>query len=905
LIYIDGDFEKKIGEIGFRWFYVPKIQTQTRNSKLKSQNSKPLLNNPINKFIMKSLIFTFALLLTCLTTFSQTWYFGANAGLKFTPNGIEIDENSQMNTREGCAVAYDVNGNARIYTDGSTVYSIDDEGNHSTVVNGTGLNGDASSTQSAIIVPLPGSDCSRYIIYTVDNAEDQLAQGLQYSIVDFSTNPIGEIAANEKNIQLEANSSEKLTAYSIDGDNFWVLAHGYSRQIGPDEGRNFYAYKIDGPEVPTEPTYTSTVGTSHQFDNANDGYGTAQGQMKFSHDGAKVAVTISQGRTYPNGQFVEVFDFNSTTGEVYNSTTITFNDNDDYPYGVEFAPNNHNILYISDRRFGSINTDGGIHQVDLEPLMPNNEYNISDVSNEDGFIPLDGGFALQLGPDNNIYVALYELATIGQISNSDNLGAIEYDVVSLDNDPTDDFNPECIIGLPTVIQGNFVCKKECGAVFAENVNFSCPNSYTYAFQLQNNLPELEVTSALIHSITPEGVTLSNQFFNFYQDPLDPNGGTSQTLEVEIFLDSPLEEDLEVCFSVTYFSKEDECCFFEHCIILEAVNPCESVGVVEALETEESCCYEVYLSNDFCPDFFTGIRIESNTEGVIFSGFEEIGGWTATPSEDLTSILWTQEGGFSNNLPLGALDPISFCLDGVTSEDQFPQVVTLSWLGIDPATGEEIVYCEEKLEFECKPCMFIEGDVVCVNRNEHIYDFTITNNSDQVASMIVFEVHTPNVWFEPPMINLPEGLEPGQSYTGSIQITTINGNPLPPNTVVAFKVLLMDLTGWCCHSDEISITIPRCTPGNSPFLAIRSNVATPVEIYPNPASQLLQITVPKEGRYSITIFDTNGKQTANYRDYLYERQPFGMDVSGLVNGVYFIRLEDQDGVMEQRRFIKAQ
>jgi hypothetical protein len=34
-------------------------------------------------------------------------------------------------------------------------------------------------------------------------------------------------------------------------------------------------------------------------------------------------------------------------------------------------------------------------------------------------------------------------------------------------------------------------------------------------------------------------------------------------------------------------------------------------------------------------------------------------------------------------------------------------------------------------------------------------------------------------------------------------------------------------------------------------------------------------------------------------------PFGMDVSGLVNGVYFIRLEDQDGVMEQRRFIKAQ
>ena len=45
--------------------------------------------------------------------------------------------------------------------------------------------------------------------------------------------------------------------------------------------------------------------------------------------------------------------------------------------------------------------------------------------------------------------------------------------------------------------------------------------------------------------------------------------------------------------------------------------------------------------------------------------------------------------------------------------------------IDPATGEEIVYCEEKLEFECKPCMFISGDVVCIGRNQHAYDFTIT------------------------------------------------------------------------------------------------------------------------------------------------------------------------------------
>lgn len=849
---------------------------------------------------MKSSIFTFALLFSCLTTFSQTWYFGYDVGIKFTEDGIQDVPNEYLNTKEGCAVANDDDGNARLYTDGSTVWSIDPEGNHNVVLNGTDLNGDPSSTQSAIIVPLPGSDCNRYAVFTVDNAEELLVGGLQYSIVDFTSNQQGVIfydeqnpESDDKNIPLARYSSEKLTAYSMDDDRFWVLAHGFlpnsnDPNLDEDEGRKFFAYLIDGPDVPALPV-TSIVGISHEPDNSlGYPYGTAQGQMKFSHDGKKVALTLSQGGG-ESGKLVQVFDFDLMTGEVSNPITINFGSNE-YPYGVEFAPGNNNILYVS-------STNVGIYQVNLEGLNlgPSEPYDISEVSTQS--VSLRNNYALQLGPDDNIYIARNEEAFIGQISNPDVIGGFVYSTI--------DIAGTCRIGLPTVIQGNFVCKKACGEIVTndetESINFNCPNSYTYTFQLKNNLEGIEVTSALIHSITPEGVTLSNQFFNFFQDPIEP-GGTSGDLEIEISLESLLTEDLEVCFEITYFSSEDECCHFEHCIVLEAVDPCESVSVVEVLETEESCCYEVYLNNDFCPDFFTGLRIESNTEGVIFSDFEEIGGWTASLSEDMTSILWTQGAG---SIPLGALDPLSFCLDGVTSEDQFPQVVTLYWLGIDPATGEEIVYCEEKLEFECKPCLFISGDVVCADGNGHTYDFIVTNNSEQTASMLVFEVHTPNVWFSPPMIMLPVELAEGESYTGSVQVSTINGNPLPPNTEVTFKVLLMDLNGWCCHSEEISIRIPRCNIAQGPLTPIRSHVAEPVQIYPNPATQLMRLTVPNEGRYSITIFDTNGKQMANYRDYLYQRQPFELDVSGLVNGVYFIRLENQDGVMEQRRFIKTQ
>ena len=49
----------------------------------------------------------------------------------------------------------------------------------------TGLNGDVSSTQSAIIVPSPGNP-NIYYVFTVHDAGEP--EGLQYSLVDISLN---------------------------------------------------------------------------------------------------------------------------------------------------------------------------------------------------------------------------------------------------------------------------------------------------------------------------------------------------------------------------------------------------------------------------------------------------------------------------------------------------------------------------------------------------------------------------------------------------------------------------------------------------------------------------------------------------------------------------------------------
>ena len=84
---------------------------------------------------------------------SNNWYFGNFAGVTFSNGSPVALTNGALITTEGVATISDGAGNLLLYTDGVTVYNR----NHVTMTNGTGLFGDASSTQSAIIVKQPGN----------------------------------------------------------------------------------------------------------------------------------------------------------------------------------------------------------------------------------------------------------------------------------------------------------------------------------------------------------------------------------------------------------------------------------------------------------------------------------------------------------------------------------------------------------------------------------------------------------------------------------------------------------------------------------------------------------------------------------------------------------------------------
>ena len=139
---------------------------------------------------------------------ANNWYFGDRAGLDFNRPNPQPLLDGELQAFEGCSSMSDSDGNLLFYTNGIVVYNR----NHEIMLNGDGLNGDTSSTQSAIIVPKPLSP-NVYYLFTLDAGLGD--DGLQYSEVDMTLDGgLGGITANTKNVPLAASMTEKIDGNS-------------------------------------------------------------------------------------------------------------------------------------------------------------------------------------------------------------------------------------------------------------------------------------------------------------------------------------------------------------------------------------------------------------------------------------------------------------------------------------------------------------------------------------------------------------------------------------------------------------------------------------------------------------------------------------------------------------------
>ncbi len=354
---------------------------------------------------MRNNYFTkFGLLLYLLSSFSlfdgwaqtQNWYFGDRAGIKFTNNGITALTNSNMLTYEGCTVLSDASGQLLAYSNGEIVW----DSQHQQMPNGrSGLGGNNSTSQGALLLPMPGEAADKAYLFCLDAIENNLVGGLRYSILDFRLRGgLGDVTAT-KGVVLPTpfvggKLTEKLTAVRhANGRDYWIVVHGW-------QSNAFYSFLLSPTGISTVPV-VSNVGPIHQGGGSFFSAGNAVGCMRASPDGRHLALAQRDAQC-------ELYDFNNATGGVTNYLLLALHD---YTYGVEFSPDNTKL-------YTSYSLAGEITQYNLlagsSAAIVNSATVIASAERLGNLL---------LGPDNRIYVVSYGNTFLNVIQNPNALGA--------------------------------------------------------------------------------------------------------------------------------------------------------------------------------------------------------------------------------------------------------------------------------------------------------------------------------------------------------------------------------------------------------------------------------------------------------------------------------------------------
>jgi len=301
------------------------------------------------------------------------WYFGNMAGLDFN-DGVSAVTDGQLQSPAGSATFSDPNGDLILYTDGVSVFDRD----HNLV--GNNIGGNNNATQSSLIVPVPDDSTLFYIFTTEDIWDTDHTYRLKYSLYD-----IKELATNplvEQNKTLYYRTTERLAALNVLQGNNWLLSHEFGTNT-------FRSYPITGDGI-ADPVLSS-VGSVHGVGPAEAG----EGYMQIAPTADKVAVALVNQQ---NQNVVEIFDFDQNTGELSNPVSVTFQEA--FPayqaYGVEFSGSGNKLF---------VTLSGASSKIYELPLFYMNQDSVTQNMVEIADESLTFG-ALQMGPDNQIYVAV-------------------------------------------------------------------------------------------------------------------------------------------------------------------------------------------------------------------------------------------------------------------------------------------------------------------------------------------------------------------------------------------------------------------------------------------------------------------------------------------------------------------
>lgn len=279
---------------------------------------------------------------------NANWIFGHGAWVTFNttpPSGLPaLPSSLGFYTEEGSASISDNSGNLLFFTDGVSIYKPLASGGYETIA--TGLYGDTSSAQNAIIVHKPGAP-NRYYIFTIKGETSKpINTGLYYSEIDLSeSNPVisMNIPLKDSNgVEINGtwgNISEALTCTKhSDNYQYWVEAF-----VGKDNGSGYLLSFLVG-DLGIE-NQSPKVSQIINFDN-------------FAYCLKVMNNKIAVG-TGSNGAFLGSFN-NSTGQAIFNTLSLG---NGFIPqngcYSLEFSETGNSLYFLNDStlNFFSINVN--------------------------------------------------------------------------------------------------------------------------------------------------------------------------------------------------------------------------------------------------------------------------------------------------------------------------------------------------------------------------------------------------------------------------------------------------------------------------------------------------------------------------------------------------------------------
>ncbi len=373
------------------------------------------------------------MLFFCVNLFAQKqaniWYFGNGSGLDFNqvPPAV-LSVSGQANSVEGAASIADNNGRLLFYTNGNVIINKQQV----QMKNGSGLNGHLSSTNNALIVPLPSND-SIYYVFTTGAALEE-TKHFSYTEVNMrGDGGLGEVT--NKNNFVEEDIFEKIAAVRhCNKQDVWIVVHKWNT----DE---FHSYLLTAAGLNTVPVISHTGQIIFGYEN------NQIGALKFSAQGNKL---VSVNAFDINS--VSLMDFDNTSGIISNPEVFKPSAAKDFQYtgmyGAEFSPDGR-LLYVSAKN--TVDEPCVLYQFDISV------HNAAAILATKQVItvikPWIAG-ALQTGPDNKIYMAMYKDTALSVIENPNVYGAgcnFNYNKIfmgPLAKEPVQ-------YGLPTFLQSYF------------------------------------------------------------------------------------------------------------------------------------------------------------------------------------------------------------------------------------------------------------------------------------------------------------------------------------------------------------------------------------------------------------------------------------------------------------------